>query len=281
MHWNDCYRRVALTLLLGLAPLLGHTQAAAVPGQPATSKPLLLLGSGDEVSMHVFGQPNMDSTMYVADDGTVQVPLAGAVQVAGLSPTEAARAVEAALQKGQFLVNPHVTFTILLSRSQKVAVVGQVHAPGLYTVESNTTVIDVLAQAGGETEDGADTVYILRAGPHGAMQRLAVDLQGLASSGDASAAAEITIKGGDKVVVPRASKFFITGEVHQPGRFRLDAGMTVLEAISRAGGVTQMGSTRRVIIRRREGNGRYRNVPARLTDSVQPDDVITVRERIF
>lgn len=281
MHRNELFRRVALAVLLGLASLVASGQVAPAPHQQSSNQPLLILGSGDELKMHIFGQPNMDGTMYVADDGTIQVPLAGAVHVAGLSPIEAAHAVESALRKGQFLIDPHVTFTIILSRSQRVSVLGQVHSPGIYNVQSNTTVIDILAQAGGETEQGADTIYILRSDGAGTIHRLVVDLQGLGSTRTAPTAAEITLKGGDQVYVPRAPQFFITGAVHQPGRFRLEPGMTVLEALARAGGVTQMGSTRRVIIRRADGKGQYRNVAARLADKVQPDDVITVRERVF
>jgi polysaccharide biosynthesis/export protein len=263
------------------SPVAAAPQAAAAGADAPNRPPLLILGPGDEVSMHVFGQPSMDGDTYVADDGTLQVPLAGPVHVAGLSPSQAASAVAAALQKGQFLINPHVTLTIVRSRSQQASVLGQVHAPGVYAVASNTTLLDLLAKAGGETDEGADTVYILRAGPDGAERRLRVNLRDLAVPGAPPAAADITMRGGDQVFVPRAPVFFIVGEVHEPGRFRLEADTTVLEAIARAGGVTDMGSTHRVVIKREESDGRYRQISARLTDEVQPNDVINVRERIF
>lgn len=283
MYRSGPHRRFVILLALGLGmglPFIGRTQPAAGPGQPA-HQPLLPLGPGDEVSVHVFEQPNMDGTMYVADDGTVQVPLAGPVHVAGLSPSEAARAVEAALREKQILVSPHVTFTILKSTSQQVSVLGEVRNPGIFAIESNSTLLKLLAQAGGETDQGADTIFILRRGPDGAVHRIAVDLQGLADTGEAPEAAEITLKGGDQVYVPRAAQIFVTGEVHAPGRFRIEPGMTVLEALAHAGGVTNMGSARRIVIKREMGDGRYSELSARLTDKVQPNDVITVRERIF
>lgn len=262
-------------------PVPAPPQPAAVRAGAPNSPPLLILGPGDEVSMQVFGQPSMDGVSYVADDGTIQVPLAGPVHVAGLSPSQAASAVAAALQKGQFLISPHITLTIVHSRSQQVSVLGQVHAPGMFAVASNTTLLDLLAKAGGETEEGGDTVYIMRAGPDGAKHRIRVNLEDLAAPGAPPAAADITMRGGDQVFVPRAAVFFIVGEVHEPGRFRLEPQTTVLEAIARAGGVTQMGSTHRVVIKREERDGRYRQISARLTDAVQPNDVINVRERIF
>jgi polysaccharide export outer membrane protein len=283
MYRSGQHRKLALLLAFGLGmglAFIGQAQPAGESGTPAR-QPLLPLGPGDEVTVHVFGQPNMDGTMYIADDGTVQVPLAGPVHVAGLSPAEAAHAVEAALREKQILLSPHVTFTILKSTSQQVSVLGEVRNPGIFPIESNSTLLELLAQAGGETEQGADTVLILRPGPDGVMRRLGVNLQGLAEAGTTPEAAEFTMKGGDQVYVPRAAQVFVTGEVRAPGRFRIDPGMTVLEAVAHAGGVTNMGSTRRISIRRQERDGVFRELSGRLTDKVQPNDVITVRERIF
>src|SRR6185312_15050678 len=97
--------------------------AAAMAADPidsgvAAARPLLQLGPGDQVKMEVFGRPEMDTTTYISDDGTVRVPLAGAVAIGGLSPGAAGQKVEAALKRGQFLVDPHVTFTVVQSRSQ-------------------------------------------------------------------------------------------------------------------------------------------------------------------
>jgi len=283
MYRSGQHPKLALLLAFGLGMGLAfNAHAQPVQGSsPPTPRPVLLLGPGDEVAVHVFGQPNMDGTMYVADDGTVRVPLAGPVHVAGLSPTAAAQAVEAALRQKQILVSPHVTFTILKSRSQEVSVLGEVRNPGIFRIESNSTLLELLAQAGGETEQGADTIFILRPGPDGVMRRLPVNLQGLAEAGTTPEAAEFTMKGGDQVYVPRAGQIFVTGEVRTPGRFRIEPGMTVLEALARAGGVTNMGSARRVIIKREEHDGHYREFSARLTDKVKPNDVITVRERLF
>jgi polysaccharide biosynthesis/export protein len=281
MHRTDRFRKIAFAFVLGLAPLLAQGQAAQPSAPAASHQPILVLGPGDEVSLHVFGQPSMDTTTYIADDGTLQIPLAGPVHIGGLSPSAAGHAVEAALIKGQFLVNPHVTFTIVKSRSQEVSVLGQVHEPGVFPIASNTTLLELLAQAGGETEEGADTVYILRAGSDGAMHRLSVNLQELSESGSAPEAAEITMQGGDQVYVPRGAEVFVMGEVRQPGKFKLEAGMTVLEVVAHAGGVTNMGSTHRIVIRREGPDGKYHQISANLTDKVQPNDVINVRERIF
>jgi polysaccharide export outer membrane protein len=189
--------------------------------------------------------------------------------------------VETALKKGQFLVDPHVTFTVLLSRSQRVSVLGEVRSPGRYPMESNTTVLDLIAQAGGATEKGADVIYILRPDSSGVLQRFPVNLKSAVDSQDSSPAILQTLHGGDSIYVPVAQQFYITGEVHAPAMYRLETGTTLVQAIARAGGVTERGSTSRVQIKRRGPKGDYIVISGRSGEKILPDDVITVKERIF
>jgi polysaccharide biosynthesis/export protein len=253
--------------------------AAPVPG--GAEHPLLQLGPGDQVKMDVFGRPEMDTTTYIADDGTIRVPLAGPVAIGGLSPAAAAQKVESALKTGQFLIDPHVTFTVLQSRSQRVSVLGEVHSPGRYPIEANTTVLDLLAQAGGATEKASDTIYVLHPDRTGALQRYPVNLKGAVDSKESTPAVLQTLQGGDSIVVPVAEQFYIAGEVHAPAMYRLESGMTLTQAIARAGGVTDKGSASRVTIKRHGPNGQYVVISGKPGEKIQPDDVITVKERIF
>jgi polysaccharide biosynthesis/export protein len=249
-----------------------------VPGTIAAS-PLTALGPGDSVTLHVFGQPDMDTVLGVADNGTVSVPLAGSVQVGGVSTDVAARRVEKSLKDGGFFVDPHVTLTLTQSMSQRVSVLGEVHAPGRYPVDSKTTIVDLLAQAGGETEFGSDTVYVLRPDASGAIKRYPVNLKGLANG--ATSAPTQLLRSGDSVFVPRAEQFFILGEVQKPSMYKLEPNMTVLQAIALAGGVTPKGSVRRVELKRAGKNGEQIVIKPKGNDLVQPDDVIRVKESIF
>ncbi len=273
------------TILVCLVLLLCGTLAATAAAQdslpPLAERPLLQLGPGDQVKMEVFGRPEMDTSTYIADDGSIRVPLAGAVAIGGLSPAEAAEKVEAALRQGQFLVDPHVTFTVVQSRSQRVSVLGEVRSPGRYPMESNTTVLDLIAQAGGATEKGANIAYILRPDGIGGVKRIPVNLQGAMDSQDAAPAVLQTVRGGDSIYVPVAEQFYIEGEVRSPAMYRLEPGMTVVQAIARAGGVTERGSASRVKIRRKAPNGTFVVIAGKPAEKIQPDDVITVKERIF
>ncbi|HEY1131420.1 MAG TPA: SLBB domain-containing protein [Roseateles sp.] len=257
------------------------------PGMPTpapaeaveSDEPLLKLGVGDQVNLQVFGRPEFNTTTYVADDGSINVPLVGAVEVAGKSPSAAANAVARALKGGEFLVNPQVSIVLPAFKSQQVSVLGDVRNPGRYPLESRTTVLDLLAQAGGIAETGSTVIYLLRAGPDGKPLRQPVDLRGLASgSGEVP---DVRIRSGDSVYVPRAEQFYVYGEVQNPNAYRLDPDTTVLQAITRGGGLTPRGSDSRIVIKRRVKNGKYQTFDADLTDTVHADDVIRVKERIF
>ena len=266
--------------ILAIAALLicMHSFAYGTQGGDEARR-LMPLGPGDSVSIQVYGQPDMSSTEYVADDGTINLPLVGHVQVSGLSPVDAGTKVEKALSKGQFLVDPHVSITIVQSRSQRVVVLGEVKTPGRYAVDPNSSIMDLLAQAGGLTDKAADTGYVLRTDAAGNVTRTPVDLRGMvAGSGPVTS---LDLRGGDSLLVPRAEQFYIYGEVTTPSMYRLEPGMTVIQAIARAGGITARGSERRIEIKRPTKDGKYVVIHAKADDHVEPDDVIRVKESIF
>jgi polysaccharide biosynthesis/export protein len=257
--------------------LAGSAVAAAEAGAPP---PLVQLGPGDQVKIDVFGNPDLATTTNVTDDGSIRMPLAGAVAVAGQSPAEAARRIEIALKAGQFLVNPQVTVTLAQSLSQRVSVLGEVKNPGSYPIQSNSTVFDLVALAGGMSEKGSDVVYILRANEAGVLQRSSVDMRRIGASPDASSSATKTLRGGDTIVVPKGT-FFVTGQVVTPGEYRIEGDMMLFEAIARAGGVTPLGSTSRVEVRRRGPDDQVVEVKSNKSLRIQPGDVIKVKERLF
>jgi polysaccharide export outer membrane protein len=89
------------------------------------------------------------------------------------------------------------------------------------------------------------------------------------------------VAGGDIIFVERAPRAYITGEVQRPGPFRLERAMTVQQAVSAGGGLTQRGTQRGLQITRRDANGAQHTIEAKADDLVQVDDVITVKESWF
>ena len=269
------------TLLVvgGVPKAIAAGQSAAEAAAAPQGQRLQQLGPGDTVSIQVYGQPDMSATVTVADDGTVTVPIIGDIPVKGLSPFEAAARIEKALVDGKILINPQVTVTLTVSKSQRVSVLGEVGTPGRYPVESNTTILDLIALAGGTKDSGANTVYLLHPLPDGTTTRTEIHLSDLFANKN-QAPAQV-LQGGDSIYVPKAPQFYIFGEVTAPSMYRIESGMTILQAIARAGGVTLRGSRNRFEVRRKDANGVEHAVKAKLTDLVQPDDIIRVKESIF
>ena len=288
LHFRRVARIHALAIVLPLLGILSFSPAMAqtarsganaTPAADVVAPGRTQLGPGDELRFQVYGQPDMDSEVVVADDGTISVPLAGPVQVRGLSPQQAAKQVEKALKDGDFLRRPIVTLTVTKARSQRVSVLGEVGTPGRYAIESDTTVLDLLAEAGGVKESGSDTVHVIRTFPDGSTEKYSVNVARLLI--DPKSQPSISLQPGDSIVVPRAEQIFVYGEVNSPNNYRYEPGMTLLEAIARAGGLTPRGSDRRIEIRRQDKYGVYRHLEGKPSDQIEANDVIRVKERIF
>ncbi len=267
----SCFALIVTVTLCTLIPVKGLAA-------PPAATPLIELGAGDLLRLQVVGRPEMSSLLYVADDGSIPVPMAGTVAVAGLSPAAASARVAGALRQARILIDPQVSLVVEQVRSQRISVVGQVRSPGRFAVESRLSVLDALAQAGGTTELAADVIHVLRTGADGTAQRLSVDLADISSAAPGRAT---VLRAGDTIVVPQAAQFYIYGEVRAPNMYRIERGMTVLQAISRSGGLTPRGSDSRIEIERKSANNATQTISARLSDRVQPDDVIRVKERFF
>jgi polysaccharide export outer membrane protein len=272
------FRRGAVQFCAGLLFVLSATFGLAQGPAAGDQQHMSQLGPGDSVTIQIFGQAD-PTPVYVGDDGTINVPLAGKIQVAGMSPVEAAVRVEKALKDGQYFVDPHVTLMVTQSHSQLVTVLGQVQNVGRYQITPQTTIVDLLAQAGGLKETASDFGYVLRNDGSGHVNRLPVQLSGLRDAKDTLPS--VTLLGGDALVVPNAEHFYAYGEVASPGTYRIDPGMTVIQAIARAGGITIRGSERRIEVKRLGQNGKYRVIHAKPDDLVQADDTIQVKESIF
>jgi polysaccharide biosynthesis/export protein len=272
------FRSFAAVLAVGLLLTLSAVCRSAEAPTTADQKHMSQLGPGDSVSIQVFGQPEA-TNVYVGDDGTISVPLVGNIQVAGISPVEAAARVAKALKGGGYFVDPHVTIIVTQPRSQLVSVLGEVQSSGRYPINPRTTIVDLLAQAGGVKETASDVGYVLRSDDNGHISRFPIKLNGLTDLKDSLPTA--TLLGGDSLVVPRAEHYYAYGEVTTPGTYRIEPGMTVIQAIARAGGINERGSERRIQLKRLGKNGQYQVLHPKPGDPIQADDIIRVKESIF
>lgn len=267
---NPAWRRASIPA--GSNP----TAVGRVP--PPAATPGFTIGPGDTVQITVLGRPELSASGNVSGDGLVTAALVGAVPVLGLSPQQAAQRIARAYKDGQFLVDPQVTVTMTEYQSQQLSVLGEVTSPGRFPMRTRLSILDALALAGGIKVTGAQLAYILR--PEDAVvTRYEVDLDALLQAGAGQQYFELLA--GDTVVVPKAEVFYIYGEVKTPAAYPLKSGTTVIQALSLAGGLTDKGSDRRIDIKRRDASGRLQTVGASLNDSLKPDDVVYIRERLF
>jgi polysaccharide biosynthesis/export protein len=264
----------AVGLLLTFSVVCRSAQVPTSSDQQHISQ----LGPGDAISVQVFGQweaPNV----IVGDDGAISVPLAGNIQVAGISPVEAAARIAKALKDGGYFIDPHVTVVVTQQRSQLVAVLGEVGSVGRYPITPRTTIVDLLVMAGGVKETASDVGIVMHTDPNGQVSRFPVKLTGLTDIKDALPTQ--TLVGGDTLIVPRAEHFFVLGEVASPGTYTIEPGMTVIQALARAGGINQRGSEHRIELKRLQKNGQYQVLHVKPGDTIQADDIIRVKESIF
>ncbi len=262
--------RNLLTLLLTLFILASATLARANSDYG--------LAAGDLVRVTVYNHPDLTTETRVTESGAVRFPLVGEVDVAGASASEAANRIGRALERGGFIRNPQVNLVVLEFRGQEVSALGQVNRPGRFPLQRPSRLIDVLAMAGGITPIGADSVVLI--GTRGGKPfRQEIDVNALFREGGEQL--NVPVVNGDVLYVAREPRFYIYGEVQRPGSFRLEKNMSVVQALSVGGGLTQRGTQKGMRILRRSADGALQEIQAGLSDLLQPDDVIYVRESLF
>jgi polysaccharide biosynthesis/export protein len=238
-----------------------------------------VIGAGDSVRISAFRYPELTTEARVSEEGEVTVPLIGAVALLGLTPDKAAALIAERLRSGNYLLNPEINVAVVQARSRQVSVLGHVTRPGRYTLEGTSARLsDVVAMAGGLVPTASDVLVVKRM-RQGRAEAINVDLGAvIRGSGEAE---DLELAAGDSVFVPRAPVVYVYGEVARGGSYRLEPGMTVMQAISLAGGLTPRGSERGVKLRRKATAGGWSETLARPTDLVTADDVIYIRESLF
>jgi protein involved in polysaccharide export with SLBB domain len=119
------------------------------------------IGIDDTFDVRVYGESELTGTFRVATDGTIDYPLVGRLEVAGLRTGEIQRLLVTKL-KGPYLKEPQVVVTVKDRNSQKISVLGQVSKPGQVSYYPNMTIVDAIASAGGFTGIAAKNSVNLR-----------------------------------------------------------------------------------------------------------------------
>lgn len=270
-------------LALGLTQAQGAVSQEPPPPVSVAQTPQsteYLIGAGDLLSITVYGETQLSGKFRVDAEGYLPVQYLGRVKVEGLTTA----GIEAVLIKGLadgFLRNPQVSVEVDQYRSQSVFVTGEVRAPNKYSLPGNSTLIDVLTLAGSVTPNAGNWVEIRHSrqgmGPAVSNDKSTADIRVRLSDIQTGKVQNIKVQDGDTIYLPKAERVFVVGMVRNAGAVAYEEGMTVFQAVSLAGGITEKGSNRFSI--RRLIKGQMREIDARAEDQLQPGDQVNVKPR--
>ncbi len=211
----------------------------------------LLIGPGDSLDIQVFDTPEMSQQVRVTDAGTIRLPFIGDLRVAGKTPPAAAKLIEETLISREIMQHPQVAVRVEEYATQDVSVVGQVQNPGNFPVATPQPILKVLALAGGLTSEADRNVTIER---HGTSEKIQVYI----SNNMEQAGSNLMINPGDTVVVARAEKVYLLGDVAKPGGYVIatnDSRLSLLQLIAMAGSANKTAIQSRVKLIRTTAQG--------------------------
>ena len=237
------------------------------------------VGDGDVLDINVYENDDLSTTVRVSANDTIRVPLIGEVDVENLTVSQVASKIEALLADG-YLVNPQVDVFVKEYRSKKVIILGQVNRAGLYELQGKTTLLEFISKAGGLTADVGSTATIKRKSVEtGENDNIVIDLNRLIKEGDTSL--NVSIRDGDSVYISKADVYYVSGEVNKPGYYKLEDDITILKAITTAGGFTKIASKGKVKVNRVVDGKQQILENVKMDMPVLPDDIIVVPESFF
>ncbi|MDT8318319.1 MAG: polysaccharide biosynthesis/export family protein [bacterium] len=249
------------------------------------------IGAEDVIQIKVYDQADLSVTVKVSPDGYIPFPLLGRIKAEGFTGRELEKDVEARLL-ADYLKNPQVSILIKEYRSRKIYVLGGVASPGMYELTKTITLLEAISRAGGLSNNAARHAVISRSkkgNKSGAIEEpLKIDLKRLLDEGDTSL--NVNIHDGDVVQIPNANSYFVFGEVKSPGLYSIDKDLTILQAVTRAGGFTKIAAPSRTkVIRGKDGAEETINVD--ISDIIKgdkekdiyikADDIVVIPESFF
>lgn len=249
------------------------------------------IGAKDLLEIRVLEIPELNVERRVADSGTIDLPLLGAISVAGKTASEAQQQLEEIL-KGKYVNRANVSIVVKEFANKPVSVVGSVAHPGSLSISGNWYLLQAISAAGGLDVSAGRKIFVLRRSDNGLSDVLEIRREDLLQQGTA-VTWNIPIFAGDVVNIPPRSvvKVFCLGEVRNPGALEFDADdrITLLSVIAKAGGLTDRAS-KAILIKRRGPDGKdtelrvnYKAIIAgkEADPALKADDVVVVSESFF
>jgi polysaccharide export outer membrane protein len=275
----------------------GNTQPS--PEQSRSQAPSdYVLGSGDQIIVRAMDVDEINDKPILIDmSGFVRLPVVGRIKVGGL--TIAQLETELAQRLNRYVKKPDVSVSVAEFHSQPVSVIGSVRTPGIQQVQGRKTLVEMLSLAGGLDATAGNSLRITRrlewgqiplAGavndPSGQYSIAEVSLKSILEARNPEQ--NILVKPNDVISVPRAETVYVVGQVQKAGGFVLNdrEQVTVLQALSMAGGLDKSAKPQNAKLLRRPPEGTSRTEIAvdlrKILDGktsdvpMQPDDILFV-----
>jgi polysaccharide export outer membrane protein len=216
-------------------------------------KESLLIGPGDMLHVQVFDTPEMEQHVRVTDAGEVPLMFVGSLKLAGLTPSDAARAIEKALIEKQYLREPQVTVVVEQFATQNVSVLGEVQQPGVYPTPTAISILKVLSLAGGLTQTADRNITIEQQG--NANEKVNYFLS---NTSNQAMTDSVLVYPGDIVLVPKAGIIYVLGDVQRPGGYAMNTNnsqMSFMQAIAMAGSTSKTAIPSKIRLIRKTSAG--------------------------
>ncbi len=244
------------------------------------------VGFGDVLSVTSFQHDEIEGEFPVSEDGTITFPLVGQIHVEGKSVAEVSVLLEGLLER-DFFVDVQLQVEIGEYHSQPVTVFGEVPRPGTFYLKGTTVLTDIIAEAGGLGQAAGPVIELRRQSldDEGEIETLTFSTVKVMTGEQGR---DVVLQAGDVISVSQKQLYFITGEVSRPGQYEIARGLTLMQALSQAGGQSKFASHDVEVHREIEGQkvidsydiGDIRK--GRQADpSIKAGDVVIVRRRFF
>ena len=283
-------------------PQQTNDRIRALSAASRTATPLhdYVIGRGDLLTIEVFEVPELTRDVRVNQTGTIGFPLVPVrMHLAGLTEIQAQQKIAEVLEANGLVSHPQVVVIVKEKKSRPITIVGAVPHPMVYHADRPVTLVEVLAEAGGISNDAGDSVIISRpdqtsttaegeppeitpddlegvpsasstpaatppassAGPPTLNNTITVNLNDLLETGDIRN--NVAVEGGDIITVPHAGIVYVLGAVNRPGGFVVSndrAQLSTLKAMALAGGLVPFAKKDQAVIIRKDAAGQQHQV---------------------